>query len=354
MNTTPNPKDSMKSTWRTDRSQWNIYHWILETLNVHPSYIDRETPVHSKKDSVPYLPEWQMHRWILFHALLPLAIHQALVSLTGRNMGPIGAFFFYSIAFKAIAIHQIQSMRYLGHIYGFFDGDKHGRDEVPDVSVGKVVRSLLSTSTFRSMMVIIFSYRKSQAPMSTNWYWLPIEIGLYSIILDFWFYWYHRIMHQSDTLWQWHRTHHLTKHPNPLLTLFADGEQEFFDMLGIPFMSWCTMKLIGFPMGFYEWWICSQYVVFTELAGHSGLRILASPPSTLSWLLTMFDCNLVVEDHDLHHRYGWKQSSNYGKQTCLWDKVFGTCRERVECTPENIDYSKKVEMSLFSFPTKVP
>jgi hypothetical protein len=34
-------------------------------------------------------------------------------------------------------------------------------------------------------------------------------------------------------LWKYHRTHHLTKHPNPLLTLYADTEQEFFDILGV-------------------------------------------------------------------------------------------------------------------------
>jgi sterol desaturase/sphingolipid hydroxylase (fatty acid hydroxylase superfamily) len=100
-------------------------------------------------------------------------------------------------------------------------------------------------------------------------------------------------------------------------------------------------------MGFYEWWICHQYVVFAELAGHSGLRVHASPPSTLSWLLRWFDAELVIEDHDLHHRKGWKKSHNYGKQTRLWDRVFGTCCDRIESVQGNVDYVNQSPMPLY-------
>ncbi|KAB8356703.1 hypothetical protein FH972_024279 [Carpinus fangiana] len=187
-------------------------------------------------------------------------------------------------------------------------------------------------------MAIVLSYRNSQTPAQMNWIALPLEIGLYGVVLDFWFYWYHRVMHDFDFLWKYHRTHHLTKHPNALLTLYADEEQEFFDVVGIPLMTYFTLKLMGLPMGFYEWWICQMYVVFTELAGHSGIRVCATPPSTLTWLLRYFDAELSIEDHDLHHRSGWKKSHNYGKQTRLWDRIFGTCHDRIELVKENIDY----------------
>lgn len=218
-------------------------------------------------------------------------------------------------------------------------------------------------------MAIALTYKRSLAPSSINLYWLPLEVGLYGIILDFWFYWYHRVMHDNDTLWKYHRTHHLTKHPNPLLTLYADSEQEIFDIAVIPLvslffpysstsnvlttcqqMTWGTMKLMGMPMGYYEWWICYQYVVFSELIGHSGLRVLASPPSTLTWLLRMTGTELVIEDHDLHHRQGWKKAANYGKQTRLWDVIFGTSRDRIENIQDNIDYDTRVNLPLFSYP----
>lgn len=63
---------------------------------------------------------------------------------------------------------------------------------------------------------------------------------------------------------------------------------------------------------------------------------------------------------DLHHRNGWRKSSkyaivlslylascahdvsssSYGKQTRIWDVLFGTTRPRIEMVPENIDWSK--------------
>jgi sterol desaturase/sphingolipid hydroxylase (fatty acid hydroxylase superfamily) len=61
----------------------------------------------------------------------------------------------------------------------------------------------------------------------------------------------------------------------------------------------------------------------------------------------MVDCELVVEDHDLHHRQGWRTSCNYGKQTRLWDRIFGTCGKRIEAKEENVDYANAIDMPLY-------
>ena len=343
-----NSKDSIKSTWRRqNRSEWTIYHWFYELLGIHPTHLDKHIPVHQKTDKVPHMHERSLHRWVLLHAFVPILLQHLYVTWTGRNFTALQAFFFYSTAFKLIAIHELHILRRTGHETGFLDGDAHERDGVPDVGVKKVVYSLISTSTFRPIATVFLSYRYSQAPADMNWLWLPLEAGLYGIILDFWFYWYHRLMHEIGSLWQYHRTHHLTKHPNPLLTLYADTEQEFFDILGTPLLTYFSMKAMGMPMGFYEWWICHQYVVFAEVAGHSGLRIHTSPPNTLSPLLRWFNCELIIEDHDLHHRKGWKSSGNYGKQTRLWDVVFGTCKDRIECQDDNIDWENTISMPIF-------
>lgn len=343
--TGPNPKDSMKSTWRaTDRRQWNPAHWFFEILDLHASRLDENAPVHQKSDKVPHLSDWVMHRWVILHAAVPLILHQLYVNYTGYNLTPIQAVFFYSLAFKITAIREIHILRDTGQQHGFLDGDQHERDGVPDVGVWKTMRSLISTSTIRPIFTVFLAYRINETPADTHWWWLPLEAGLYGIILDFWFYWYHRVMHEVGGLWQFHRTHHLTKHPNPLLTLYADTEQEFFDIAGIPLLTYFTMKLMGFPMGFYEWWVCHEYVVFAELAGHSGVRLHASPPNTLTFLLRAFNSELVIEDHDLHHRKGWKSSGNYGKQTRLWDRIFGTCKDRIECGLQNVDFQNQATM----------
>lgn len=347
-------KDSMRSTWRNDPASWSFKHTFLSALGAFSRFDDREVPVHPKQDSLPYLSEWYTHRWILFHAFLVLGIHQAYVYLTGQNLNRVGAFVLYSLGYKINAIVLVRLFRRLGHVHGFLDGDKHARDDVPDNGVGKTLMSIMSTTTFRPMMTVMLTYKPDQAPTSMNLLWLVAEVGAYSIILDFYFYWYHRAMHDVDGLWKLHRTHHLTKHPIALLSAFADYQQEFFDILVCPFITYSTMKLLGFPMGFYEWWVCYEYVIFAEAIGHSGVRILATPPSSVSWLLQLTGCDLVIEDHDLHHRYGYRVSHNYGKQTRLWDRIFGTCRDRIESGWENVDFSKAADLPIFFWPKLPP
>lgn len=347
-NTKGNPRDSMLSTWRDgDRLKWTSSHWLLDLLGTHLKPHNREVPIHSKEDKIPFVREWSVHLWILSHALIPHVLHQAYMAYSGRILHPIAVFWLYTTTFYGTGIHLMQTIRRLGWMYGFLDGDKHERDDIPDVGVKRVAAELLSVPTLRLAMSVYLSYQPQELPLSLNWGWLALKIGLYSITVDFWFYWYHRLMHSVPWLWKFHRTHHLTKHPHPLLGAYADHEQEFMDILGIPLLAYGTMKLMGFPMSFYEWYICYQYVVFSEIIGHSGLRMHGGTPSTINWLLQMFDAELVIEDHDLHHRYGWRKSHNYGKQTRVWDRVFGTCRERIEGHKENIDYVNRVTFPLF-------
>jgi len=338
-------KDSLKSTWRTaDKWTWGRHQWTIHLLGINPTDINKEVPVHQKTDKMPYLSHWETNKWVLAHALWPIAVHQLFVMVAGYNLNPLLAFIWYTIVFQINAVHELRAMRQLGMKYGFLDGDKHARDQVPDVSIDSIMRSLVSTATARPMMATFLAYRTSQSP-SFSWL-LPIEIGLYTLTLDFWFYWYHRVMHEVDSLWRYHRTHHLTKHPTPLLTLFADYEQEIFDIAIIPLMTYGTLKLMGFPMGFYDWWMCHQYIVWTELWGHSGLRLYVRPPTPISPFLAVTGTELCTEDHDLHHRMGWKQSHNYGKQTRFWDVLFGTSHPRIESIEGVIDWDTPAKLPV--------
>ncbi|CRG86028.1 hypothetical protein PISL3812_03031 [Talaromyces islandicus] len=290
-----------------------------------------------------------MHRWILSHALIPLAIHHAYVSYMGKLMGPISTFFVYTTSTLLTMFDGAHLFRNLAYSYGVLDGDKCQRDDVPGCGVRTLFDSFF-LSTISRIMLIFLSYPIDETPASMNLVWLPIEISLYGIIYDFWFYWYHRLLHEVDGLWQYHRTHHLTKHPNVLLTTYFSLEEGVFSTLACPFLSWSSLKFMGLPMGLSEWWICNSYITFTEFAGHSGVRVYGSSPSPLTWLLRHFDAEIIIEDHDLHHRNGWRKSGNYGKHTRLWDRIFGTCYARIECLERNIDYSNQVNLPLISIP----
>ncbi|KOS13577.1 sterol desaturase [Malassezia pachydermatis] len=151
--------------------------------------------------------------------------------------------------------------------------------------------------------------------------------------MDFIYYWVHRATHEVEWLWKFHQKHHTTKHPCPFLLAYADEIQEVFDLIGTPSLTYAL-----YPVPFDVLYIWSLFLVAIEAMGHSGVRLYF--PGLLTFgILRPVECDITVEDHDLHHRYGWKQSYNYGKQTMLWDQLFGTKAERLETSYDNVDWN---------------
>ena len=201
-----NPNDSMTSTWRGwDRAKWHFGHWVLDILDVHHIEFNQDVPVFQKTDNVPYAPELQFHIWVWTFAGIPLLLHQLYINYVGQP-SPWLVFGFYSMALKLFAIHEVHILRRIGHQIGFFDGDKHARDGVPDVGVGKTVQTLLSVVAFRPMFATFIAYT-GEPPSSIRWSWLIFETGMYAVILDMWYYTFHRSAHETGSLWQYHRTH---------------------------------------------------------------------------------------------------------------------------------------------------
>ncbi|QIW94593.1 hypothetical protein AMS68_000111 [Peltaster fructicola] len=341
-----NPMDSMKSSWRDRPEIWTRNHHLLGRFNPYGEDPEKPFPVHKKTDPIPVLTDWSANLWILAHALWPMVVHRAFTALTGWNLHPIGAFLLYTFALKFNAFRELWAIRIIAQKVGFLDGDKHVRDDIPDVGVDKAARALNMTTTVRPLLAVFLTYRSAAPVMFSKW--VPVELFLYSIVLDFFFYTYHRSCHEVEWLWKYHRTHHLTKHPNPLLSAYADTEQEVIEIALVPLLTFASLRLMGLPMNFYDWWLCHEFVLFSEAIGHSGLRISSTPPGLSTWVLSLIGAELTIEDHDLHHRQGWKKSQNYGKQTRLWDLIFGTCGERIEGKAENIDYNNKINMPLYN------
>lgn len=357
MSTHVNPKDSMKSTWlRGDRSQWKWSHKLLASqLSSHPEY-DTDIPVHAKTDPMPYLAAWTSHVFILISALGTMAAHQAALSLTGARALPAWLVFgLYTAGALSMLGRLTTALRWLGKTHGFLDG-AHARDGVPDVGVDHVAVSLGKLMLGRPGLTVLLAYSSAGAGGSSTpldavarpawWAWLFVHVGLYTLTLDFFFYWYHRAMHDVPALWKYHRTHHLTKHPSALLTGYADQVQEMGDIFVMPLLTFLAMRAVfgGARFDFYHWWVCQSYVLFTESVGHCGVRVRGSPPTTFGWLWETLGVELLIEDHDMHHRRGSKKSFNYGKQTLVWDSLFGTVYKREES--QMVDYSMVAYLPL--------
>lgn len=344
-------KDSVRMTWPWwNKAQWNTYHWFMHVLDVYPLTPGVEPPVFPKDAKVPHMPQWTQHIWILTFSWFGFALQQVYQRFFGP-MHPVGIALLYTHVYIFVLVHEVRMIRKVGYKYGYLDGE-HPRDGVPDVGIGRVFWSLLKTVGGRVALFTYLTYNRDVSPLSVMvdpkwWVTTYFEIGVYGVVLDFWFYVYHRMMHDVNGLWQYHRTHHLTKHPNSTLSAYADDAQEVGDMVGVPFMTWVTMSALGFNMGFYDWWMCQQFIIYTEVMGHSGLRLHLTAASTLYWVLDFLGLELALEDHDLHHRHGYRKSSNYGKQSRVWDTLFGTTRPRQECHESNIDWDNSARMPLW-------
>lgn len=344
---------SMTSDWPLkDRGTWNGYQRFIDLINIYPVFPNKPLPVHPKTDKLPYMSQRSQHLFIVFFAVLPLLLHQAWVTLTGHGIGKLATFLLYNGAYTFVAIHEVRMLRRLSYEHGCLDGDVHNRDGIPNTGVGKMVGSMHKTAAFRLAMAVVVTYNPGVSPLdairdTTSWAPFLAKLSLYGVILDFWFYSYHRACHEVPSLWKYHRTHHLTKHPTALFSAFADDEQEIIEMVIVPFLTFATLSVIGLPLGFYEWWICYEYVTYAEIMGHSGVRVHTVVPSPVTWLLKLCDAELALEDHDMHHRKGWRKSFNYGKQTRVWDRLFNSCLDRVEADASNIDYGNVVSMPIF-------
>lgn len=85
---------------------------------------------------------------------------------------------------------------------------------------------LLFSVSIRPLFAVFAFYDRTEKPTLSIWF--PLQLCLYSITLDFFFYVYHRSMHEIGPLWRFHQRlvfllvgvsltvqPHLISYPNP-------------------------------------------------------------------------------------------------------------------------------------------
>ena len=241
---------------------------------------------------------------------------------------PMFAIVYYSLAFFIYTTFLVHRIHYYMDYYGTFDEDKRPRDYVSDMLVSRLVISVLIYMVVRTGCgLVLGGYDRNQPPVlgqTISWFVL-FKIALWLIVLDFVFYCYHRACHDVPFLWKIHSLHHCTKHPTPIQSILAGNIQEVIEVFLIP-----VIASLVIPLTTHEFWIAQCILIFIEATGHSGIRAYW-PHVLLYEVLKPFHMELIIEDHDLHHRLG-KSGKNYGKQTRIFDQLFGTVSHRVECT----------------------
>lgn len=346
---TPEPirpsQGPLKSSWHVPekKSEWGLHHWLIHLFGVDPIPQNSTAVKHDKDDPVPVWNNLQLHSWILSRVLPAIGVQYVYTQWAGRSFHPVANALYWGIFISMFGSNLFNALRKVATNVGYLQPEA-SRDGIPDVRVSQVLNSLLMTAFFRPIAATLIIYDRD-APVTLS-PWLPLIVPLFSVAVDFWFYWYHRVMHESDTLWKFHRTHHLAKHPTPVLSLYADMEQEWFDVVFVPVLAYYTLRPIV-QLSYYDWILCWTYVMFIELIGHSGIRCAGTAPAFDLLPMKRFDVDLIIEDHDNHHSRGWKKSGNYGKQTRIWDRLFGTVLPRVETLDHLVDHTDKVSLPPF-------
>ena len=155
---------------------------------------------------------------------------------------------------------------------------------------------------------------------------LQFAIGL--LLLDFFAYVVHVLMHKSPLLWRLHRVHHSDRHVD-VTTTFRQHPLE--GVLRFAFTA-APALLLGVS--------APTTVIYRLLSGinalfeHANLRVDARLDRALRWLIVTPDM------HKIHHsRRAIETDSNYANIFSLHDRVFGTYTLSAEALRYGLDES---------------
>lgn len=136
------------------------------------------------------------------------------------------------------------------------------------------------------------------------------------ILLDLWTYWWHRANHQSGFLWRFHRVHHSDTNMD-VTTAVRFHAGELLISAGLRLL---LIALLGLPLA--------------ALILYDGLVTVAGQLHHANVGLGRWDHwirRLIVSPnmHKVHHSdEPVETNSNYSTVLSVWDRVFGTYRDR--------------------------
>ena len=132
-----------------------------------------------------------------------------------------------------------------------------------------------------------------------------------TFVLDLFFYWFHRTLHESPVLWQTHMLHHSDENMNMLT---AKRGHVFEGMIS-PFFITLPMSIL-FRLPAIEIAYLSMIPQLYLFFAHANIRLGFGP---LWWLLISPDYHRI--HHSIESRH---QNRNYTNWFPVWDILFGT------------------------------
>ncbi len=158
--------------------------------------------------------------------------------------------------------------------------------------------------------------------MPTTWWSGAILL----ILIDFLFYWCHRVGHRVNIGWAAHMPHHSAEEMNIAVGLRASVTMRIFS-----FLFFWPLPLLGFePMFMYS---MIGFHLFLSLWHHTKVI------KTLGWFEVWFN---TPSHHRVHHGTNKQYiDKNFGEFLIIWDKMFGTFEPEKEEVNYGVLYPPK-------------
>ncbi len=138
--------------------------------------------------------------------------------------------------------------------------------------------------------------------------WGQVLLGL--VIVEFGFYWAHRLKHEWPLLWPYHAVHHSVVR----LWVINTGRFHFGDTILAIAFSQPLLFLAGAPGPIFLY--VASITAFFGLLTHCNVAMRCGG---LNWLFN------TPQTHRWHHSPDLSEGNrNYGENLLLWDQLFGT------------------------------
>lgn len=198
--------------------------------------------------------------------------------------------------------------------------------------IGNLSLCVLSNGIFVLPTMTAFAaafVSRSEQKSLLDMFGLPSTMRLVVAIigLDALAYAQHRLLHRVDILWRFHAVHHSDPEVDVTTTFRHHPVEAIFNgaLIG------GVVLAIGFSpaeIAAYTW---VSFVV--ELVAHANLALP-------SWFGAIFGRLIVTpEFHRLHHsRAKAEANANFGQAFSIWDKLFGTARDRSPEDPQRLEF----------------
>ncbi|MDJ0837506.1 MAG: sterol desaturase family protein [Acidobacteriota bacterium] len=186
-------------------------------------------------------------------------------------------------------------------------------DSINDLSTGSIQQMFgvfFKAASLAGYIWIFQNYSLFKIGESSIWAWVTCFI-----LVDFVYYWFHRLSHEINFLWAAHVVHHQSEEYNLTVALRQSAFQQVFS---VPF--YWPLALLGFPPVMFvtqkAFQTLYQFWIHTRAIGSMGpLEHILMTPS----------------HHRVHHgRNPIYIDRNHGGTFIIWDKMFGTFQKEEE------------------------